>query len=157
MRWKRILGLVMAGLASLVSGRAEAGYLLTVNNAGSQTSTVSGVTTESFDSIKTGEYTSLNTAVGTLSSPGMAVVSANQYGGAGGSGNYFAIGAESGQNSATLTLNGPQAYFGFWWSAADALNQVEFLSGGQVVADFSPASLLGSTYPGYAGNPNGGC
>jgi hypothetical protein len=146
---------VVVGLSTLGGGRAEAGLILTANAAGSEASTVSGVTTENFDSLKAGRYTSLTTAVGTLSSPGLEVVSANQYGGAGGGGNYFAIGAESGQTSATLTLNGPQAYFGFWWSAADPMNQVELLSGGKVVASFDPASALGALGSAYYGNSSG--
>jgi hypothetical protein len=148
--------MVVLGLSSLGGGPVEAGFVLTANAAGSQASTVAGVTTETFNSFKTGESTTLATAVGNLNSPGMAIVSENQYGGAGGSGNYFAIGAESGQDSATLTLNGPQAYFGFWWSAADGLNQIEFLSGGNVVATFNSASALGSLNSAYLGNPNGG-
>ncbi len=149
-------GVLMVGLSACGGGRAEAGFVLTANAAGSQASTVSGVTTETFDSFQAGRYTTLSTAVGTLTSPGLEVVSANQYGGAGGNGKYFAIGAQSGQTSATLTLNGPQAYFGFWWSAADPLNQIAFLSAGNLVASFDPTSALGALPSDYFGNPNGG-
>ena len=149
-------GAVIVGLAAFAGGRAEAGFLLTANAAGSQASTVSGVTTETFDSFKAGRYTTLTTAVGTLSSPGLAVLAHDQFGGGGGVGNYFSVGSQSGQTSATLTLNGPQAYFGLWWSAADPLNQLEFLSGGKVVADIEAASLIGPSSSPYNGNPNGG-
>ena len=147
---------VMISLAASGGGRVEAGLVLTANAAGSESSTVSGVTTESFNSTGAGVYTSLATTVGTLSSPGLDIVSANQYGGAGGTGNYFAIGAEGGQTSAILTLNAPQAYFGIWWSAADALNQIEFLSGGQVVGTFNSTAALGSLSSAYFSNPSGG-
>ena len=147
---------MMIGLAGLACDRADAGFVLTANAAGSQSSTVDGVTTECFNEFKPGAYTTLKTAVGTLSSPGMEVVEKDQYGGAGGSGNYLAIGAQSGQTSATLTLNGSDAYFGFWWSAADPLNSIEFLSKGTVVAEFDSASTLGSLGSSYLGNPNGG-
>jgi hypothetical protein len=149
-------GAVVVGLSTLGGGRAEAGFVLTANAAGSEASTVSGVTTERFDSFKEGRYTSLTTAVGTLSSPGLEVVEADEHGGPGGRGNYFSVGAQSGQTSATLTLRGPQAYFGFWWSAADPLNRIEFLSGGREVASFDPSSALGSLGTAYYGNPDGG-
>ena len=151
-------GMILAGLCAFGSGpgRAQAGYELTANAAGSQSSTVSGVTTETFDSIKAGNYTSLTTAVGTLCSPGLQIAAENQYGGAGGTGHYLAIGAESGQDLAVLTLNGPQAYFGFWWSAADVNNTIGFLSHGQVVAVFDPSTALAALGSAYYGNPNGG-
>lgn len=147
---------VLVGFLSFGLARAEAGFVLTANSAGSESSTVSGVTTETFDSFRAGDYTKLTTAVGTLASPGLAIVANNEYGGAGSSGNYFAIGAESSQTSATLTLNGPQAYFGIWWSAADPLNQIELLSGGQVVADFTSASAFDQLGSAYLGNPTTG-
>jgi len=149
-------GVVLAGLWSLGGVQAEAGFVLTANAAGSQASTVAGVTTESFDSFKAGGYTTLTTAIGTLASPGLEIVSNNQYGGAGGTGNYVAIGAESGQDSSTLTLNSPQAYFGLWGSAADSLNEVEFLSGGHVLASFTAASAFSSLGSAYGGNFNNG-
>ncbi len=52
-----------------------------------QSSTVPGVITETFDSFANGQYSSLSTAVGTLSSAGeFAIVNADLYGGAAGPG-----------------------------------------------------------------------
>lgn len=136
-------------------GMARAGFVLTANAAGSQSSTVANVTTENFDSFKAGRYQTLTTAVGTLTSPNMQIVSSDQYGGAGGQGNYFSIGAQSGATSATLLLNGAQAYFGFWWSAADHENKITFLSHGSVVAGFDASTAIGSLGSSYLGNPNG--
>ena len=159
--WKRtakatLLGL---GLMSAASNQADAGLILSAEAAGVQASTVSGVTTESFNEYTAGKYTSLSgvaTPVGTLSSPGVAIQAADQYGGAGGSGNYFAIGSESGTTSATLALNGAQAYFGFWWSAADANNSIDFYSAGKYLGSFSAAAAMAALGSAYNGNPNSG-
>jgi hypothetical protein len=59
-----IWSVAILGLTSLGYGRAEAGFVLTANSAGSQSSTVT------FDSFTTGKYTVLATTVGPLSSPG---------------------------------------------------------------------------------------
>jgi hypothetical protein len=140
---------------TFASSRARAGYILTREAPGVQTSQVAGVVTESFDSFTSASsYTTLNTAVGTFTAPGLAVVAANQYGGAGGSGKFIGIGNWSGTTEATLTLDGAQAYFGFWWSAADPLNKIEFYSGATLVAFFDPVTALGDlTNPAYFGNP----
>jgi hypothetical protein len=146
-------GLLVLGLAAFACDRADAGYVLTVNAAGSQSSTVSGATTETFNGFQTGVYTSLTTAVGTVTSAGETIELANQYGGAGGTGNYFVIGGQSSQTTAVLTLNGAAEYFGFWWSAADPYNTIEFLSKGSVVAEFNAATAFATLGSTYAGNP----
>ncbi len=158
---KRSAMAAVLGLAA-VAGPAEAGLVLSVEAPGVQASTVSGVTTETFNFNNTGNYTSLNTRVGTLTSPGLAIDAANQYGGAatatltGGSNNYFAIGAESGQTTASLALNGPQSYFGFWWSAADPLNGVQLYSKGNLLATLNTNVALAALNSSYLGNPNSG-
>ncbi len=157
--WKRTAQATMLGLGLLgtAGNRAEADLIVSYEAAGVQASTVSGVTTENFDEAPAGKYSNLNgvsSAIGTFTSPGIAIVAANVYGGAGGSGNYFAIGAESGTTSATLTFNGAESYFGFWWSAADANNGVDFYSGGKLLGSFSAATALASLSSAYNGNPN---
>jgi hypothetical protein len=136
------------------SATAKAGYVLTAEAAGVQSSQVSGVITERFSSIYAGKYSSITTAVGTIISPSIAIVAADSYGGAGGVGRYAAIGAQSGSLTATLTMTSAQTYFGFWWSAADSQNQIEFLSQGQVVATFNASTVLGALGHSYDGNPN---
>ncbi|WP_435018886.1 PEP-CTERM sorting domain-containing protein [Tundrisphaera sp. TA3] len=146
---------VILGFGSiLAASEARAGFVVTAEAAGVQNSQLSGVVTESFDKIATGKYTSLTTAVGTITSPGLSVIAADAYGGAGGSGRYAAIGAQSGTLTATLTLLNPQSYFGFWWSAADPNNLIDFLSQGKVVASFDPSKALGSLGNSYFRNPN---
>lgn len=51
------------------------------------------------------------------------------------------LGIYSGE-STTVTLNNPVAYFGFYFSAGDAGNIVELLSGGQVILTFKTADLI---------------
>ena len=107
-------------LATRGESSAHAGIVMTNEAPGAQTSTVAGVITETFNSFGTGQYSSLQTAVGSLSTSGsLAIVSADIYGGAGGTGNYFALGAQSGSAlPVTLTFKGSESYFGLWWSAA---------------------------------------
>jgi hypothetical protein len=137
---------------------AQAGLVMTVDAPGVQSSTVAGVTNESFNSFGTGQYSTLQTAVGTLSTSGsLAIVPADIYGGAGGTGNYFALGAQSGSaDPVTLTFRGPESYFGIWWSAADANNTVTFYSGSSALMTYNSASAFGFATPGdaYYGNPN---
>lgn len=159
--WKRTAQATMLGLGLLgaAANRADAALILSYEAAGVQASTVAGVTTEMFNptgsgAIAAGRYASLNTAVGTISSPGASVLVANVYGGAGGSGNYFAVGAQSGTLSATLTLNGAESYFGFWWSAADRNNMVDFYSGGQLLGSLSTATAINALGSAFNGNPN---
>ena len=146
--------MAVLGCSALGQGRAEAAYSLTPEGAGVQSSAVSPVTTETFTSFTAGVYTTLNTAVGTVTSDGAAIVVHNQYGGAGGTGNYFSVGAQSGHTTATLALNGPQSYFGFWWSAADAENSIAFISNGVQVASYTTATAFAGLGPLYNGNPN---
>jgi hypothetical protein len=150
-----------AAVMVLAAGDAEAGLVLTAEAPKVQFTTVTGVTTETFDELAPGRYSPtdsspLRTTVGTLFSPGLQIVSADAYGGANGT-NYLAIGAQSGQTTATLTFAAPQAFFGFWWSAADPLNSVEFYSGSTLLGSFdSAAALQDITASAYYGNPNYG-
>ncbi len=151
-----LLGL---GLMGLASSQADAGVIVSYEAAGVQASTMSGVVTETFDELKPGSYSSIKTLGGTLSGlPSFEVVKADQYGGAGGMGNYFAVGAQSGTTAASLDfkLNDRQTYFGFWWSAIDPNNSVQLLSGGNVVETLTAATLDNSLSSAYNGNPNSG-
>ena len=155
----KVAGLGLALVASATANRADAGLILSYEAAKVQASTVAGVTTETFDSYSPGTYANISgamSAVGQFTSPGIAIRSADLYGGAGGTGKYLAIGSESGTTTATLALNGAQAYFGFWWSAADSNNSLSFYSGGQLLGAFSASTALASLSSAYNGNPNGG-
>lgn len=149
---------VLVGLALVaIPASARGGVIVTLDAPGVQASQVSRATTETFDGVTDGTYTSLNTSVGTLSGA-FTIDPANIYGGyfggAGGDGSYIVIGPYA---SATVTFNHAEPYFGLWWSAADPSNQIELLSNGSVVATFDSASALaGATDSAYYGNPNDG-
>lgn len=101
-------------------------------------------------------------------SSGITIDKADQYGGAGGTGYYPEVFASTnnGKGSYTLTLtvsgNIPGVnYFGLWFSALDAGNQLQFLENGVVVFTFTPAdfiSLVGACTGSnaFCGNPNSG-
>lgn len=157
--------MVVSTLVTFGAGTAaEADLIVSVEAPGVQSSSVSGVTTETFDGFKAGIYSSLVTSVGTVTSmsPGnFVIIPADRYGGAGGTGNYFAVGAQAGsaQPARLLTLGGPQSYFGFWYSAADINNQVSFFSGNQLVGTFNTPLVLAALAKlpdgnKYFGNPN---
>ena len=129
---------------------------LSVETAGVETTSVSPVTTETFNSIATGLYSTLNTSVGVLSTSGTAaIVVADVFGGAGGTGNYFAVGAQSGSSDpVTLTFASPQSYFGFWWSAGDVNNTFQLVNGTTVLATYTTATAFARLGAPYFGNPS---
>ena len=163
--------------AAFLSANAFANTIVAyVEAPGFQASSLSGITTTDFNSLSTGNYsTPLTTAIGVYqasSSDQFRVIGADNYGGAGGIGNYFAIGSESGfTGPLVLDLNSDANYFGFWWSAGDANNTISFLENGVLYATFDTADIVGllpnspsgtvtaingSTYntQNYYGNPN---
>ena len=93
---------------------------------------------------------------------GLQIVSADSYGGAGGSGYYPELFASGGSYTLSLSVSGniPGVnYFGLWFSALDAGNQLQFYDGNTLVYTFGPAqfmSLVGacSGSNAFCGNPN---
>ncbi|MBS0262900.1 MAG: PEP-CTERM sorting domain-containing protein [Planctomycetes bacterium] len=145
-------------------GQVQAGIIVTVDPAGVQSSQLPQVRTETFDQFANGtSYTSLSTAVGNLVAADgdkFAVVNADQYGGAGGTGKFLAIGAQTGyfatSEVVTLNLPGAQTSLGLWWSAADRGNEVQLYSNNQLLGTYTTSSLFGSAGSSYYGNPNSG-
>jgi hypothetical protein len=92
---------------------------------------------------------------------GVEIQNADQYGGAGGSGQYIATGHSG---SYTLNLSSSVDYFGLWFSALDQGNELSFYENGKLVFTFTPsdyAQLVGvcpttAASPNYCGNPNSG-
>lgn len=162
------IGAMIALWVANAGSTCRAGIVYTIDAAGVQASTVAGVTTEAFNSTSQGDYSTLGTAVGTLTSANsghFAIVPASSgaygaYGGAGGTGNFFALGNESGSyQPVTLSLSGPESYFGLWWSAADSQNSLALFSGSRLVTTVTTSDLMslinGSGDSGaYYGNPN---
>jgi hypothetical protein len=99
------------------------------------------------------------TITGTFSGNGPVITTANEYGGAGGTGNFADV---SDGKSYTLTLgvtgNVPGVnYFGLWFSALDNGNDLKFYDGSTLVLDFTPAlyqQLVGACPNAFCGNPN---
>lgn len=88
-----------------------------------------------------------------------AILSADAYGGAGGSKFISTTGLGG---SYTLALNKPVNYFGLWLSALDSGNDLSFYNNNTLVGSFTPAALIGlvgacpSKSNLYCGNPNSG-
>lgn len=167
------LGLAAVGAAD--ARAAPAPILVTYENAGVLNTSVpfdyGGV--ETFNQIKTG-VRSFTTNFGTGAMPGEVAVTgrytnvevrnADQYGGAGGAGaNRYAVTFSTAGYTLDLdaTLNGkpvPLTYFGYWLSALDGNNRVEFLLGNGTTYLFKPADVIAALGPCngknlFCGNP----
>lgn len=158
--------LTVLGLALMASAPAVADtFKITYENPNVQNTTVAfdidGV--ENFDSRATGSGTNFTTDFGTggaisATYSSVQINSADQYGGAGGTGNYAVA---FGPTPYTLTLVAdPQLvpeginYFGYWLSALDAGNSVSFYKGATLLTTLSAAGVLAATSskPAYFGN-----
>ncbi len=126
------------------------------------TATFSTVGVETFDTLSAGSYSSIsatfgNTGItGVYTGPkGVQINPADQYGGAGGTGNY-AVAFNA--NPYTLTLNTQVNYFGYWLSALDSGNVVTFYNNGVQVGQATPdqVSAVTKLNSAYYGNPNSG-
>ncbi|QEH32664.1 hypothetical protein OJF2_11430 [Aquisphaera giovannonii] len=141
-------GVLALSLAAFAPA-ADAGLVVSVEAPGVQATSVAGAVTETFDSFSSGGYQTLNTALGTVTTTptgNFAAIEASPVGGAGGSGNFFVLGYQSGSaEPATLTLSQPQSYFGFWWSAADGSNEIAFYSNGQWLGSFRVFATAGTS------------
>ena len=139
---------------------AQAAFNISVEAPGvlNSTATFDTYGIETFDSNTTGSNQTFSPAfsgtgiTGTFS--GVNVVAANQYGGAGGTGNYVSPGSS---NSFSMTLDSNVTYFGLWISALDGTNDLTFFNGGTLVKTFTPSDLLAlvSGNHAYYGNPSG--
>ena len=110
----------------------------------SQTTIYSNTTVETFNSLVAGNRTTdYNSAIGIyhLSPTNPFNIQAdNQYGS--GTGNYVALGAQSGTSAPfTLTLTSPATYFGLSWNAGDNKNGLAFYSGNILVGQFISSSI----------------
>lgn len=160
---------LLAGAVALTAfaGVAHAGdnFHVTIENPGvkKSTATFDSVGVETFDSTALGGNRSFTTDFGTGgiitgSYTGVDVLAADQYGGAGGVGNYAST-QSTGGYSLDLTTTDPAGinYFGFWLSALDGGNTLTFSKAGTTVFTFSPTDVLAlvGSMPAYFGNPDG--
>jgi hypothetical protein len=152
----------IAGLVFLAAQGCAASIIVTyASTAGQQATTAQNANTYTFNSLSTG-LTSNVTWTGIGSFNKVWTQPADQYGGAGGTGQYAAVGSDSESVSllsTTLTLTTPQSYVGVWISALDQENQLTLYSGSTQLASFNVGILenaIGSctgSNP-YCGNPN---
>lgn len=121
------------------------------------TSSLSGTSLYDFNSLSTGLTKNADwKGVGTFDQ--LYVIPANQYGGAPSveqpkGSNYSVQGIGTPVKATTLTLNTPSSYFGFYWSAGDSSNMLQFYKGNNLVAEFTTKSLLSNLPGDYYGNP----
>lgn len=121
--------------------------------------TPSVITTyENFNGAFTGTTTFNGSGIIGTYSGDYAILSADEYGGAGGTGSFISTTTPGGTpGSYTLTLNKQVDYFGLWFSALDSGNDLYFYNGSTLVYSFLPAdyaTLVGPCPGPYCGNPN---
>jgi hypothetical protein len=171
--------LIVGGVGGNAQNAASAPFVVSFEGeaAGVQNTTATFSTggVETFDNLPVHSYPqSFTTHFGTSgagstitgtyaagSGNGIQINSADQYGGAGGNGNY-AVAFQNTPYSLTLTSNihGGVNYFGYWLSALDRGNFVTFYGGGgQKLFTFDPTDVINavqhSANPSlYHGNPN---
>lgn len=154
-------------LAAAVSmaGAAQADtFHVTIEAPGVQQSTAafSSKGVETFDAVGQGGGRSFTTDFGTSgvisgSYSGVDVLAADQYGGAGGGGNFASTSGVAGF-SLNLSTSDPDGinYFGFWLSALDSGNTLTFSRAGTTLFTFTPVDVLALVggAPAYFGNPD---
>ncbi|MEO6281070.1 PEP-CTERM sorting domain-containing protein [Roseateles sp.] len=153
----------LAGLVALMAGQGAHADSFTqtyelpgLKNTTTTFSGGSGVETFDSRSTGTGGFVSTfggSTITGTYSAP-VRIDPANQYGSANGVGNHAVTSSSTGYS---ITLAAPVNYFGYWLSALDTGNVVEFYSGATKVGSLGAAAVLASIgdNASYFGNPNG--
>ncbi len=117
---------------------------------------------EGFDSLKRGKARSFTTDFGTGGRitgrySGADIVKANRYGGAEGSGQHVETFSATGFTVELATDGVPGVnYFGFWLSALDRGNQLEFWRGSERIFSFGPQQfidLVAGCPSAFCGNP----
>jgi hypothetical protein len=138
------------GVASLLAVPATAAVTVTFENPGVQNSTAGFdfVGIETFEGTSTGSGKTLPTTFGGSEISGtytnLRVDGANRFGSAGGVGNHAVAKGGSDGYELTLTTARPEGitYFGYWLSALDAGNVLEFYSGATKIYTFTPEDVL---------------
>jgi hypothetical protein len=138
------------GAVSLLAVPATAAVTVTFENATVQNSTAGFdfVGVETFEGTSTGSGKTLITSFGGSEISGtytnLRVDNANQYGSAGGVGKHAVAQGGSAGYELTLTTARPEGitYFGYWLSALDAGNVLEFYSGATKIYTFTPENVI---------------
>lgn len=141
-------------LAAVTLSTAQAAIIFTPEAAGVQQTSVVGVLTETFNVLPTTDLGNYSSIIGNYST-GARIISPDAFGGANQS-NYAAIGNQSNTNTYSISFRAQQSFFGLYWQAADALNQIEFFNGANLVGTFTSGEVFGGLSQAYNGNPNTG-
>ncbi|MCO4094250.1 MAG: hypothetical protein HEQ37_10350 [Acidovorax sp.] len=162
--------LLLGAAALFASNSVSAQSLgLFLSPPGEQNTTRAGATVEGFSGTAGAIGATGNFAVGAWSgaTAGVNRAAANSFGGAGGTGSYLGL---SNGSQVSVTLTGDRKYVGFWWSAGNTGNTIEFYDDtNNLLATFTTNSLTtllsgggnitainGNQYAkaAYFGNPN---
>ena len=155
------LAVLLTALA-LLSGIARAdSFSISYLNAGTQSASASTfVETFNNSTVTNGMLTSTfgNSGITGTYSGMFQLLSADSYGGANGTGKYIA--PKGSGSSYTLSLGSNINYFGLWFSALDAGNELDFYDGTSLVYSFTPQQFISAVgacpKSAYCGNPNNG-
>lgn len=127
----------------------------TAEGVGAFNSTLSGTKVQTFDSLLGHNTNVAWEGVGTFSE--LNVIQADQYGGAPSkespNGTPYAVEGIGKVSETVLKLDQATSYFGLYWSAGDAANNMKFYSNGELVADFTTKNLMNLLPKTYYGNP----
>ncbi|MDX6765981.1 MAG: hypothetical protein SFU85_04240 [Candidatus Methylacidiphilales bacterium] len=153
----QVCTLIVACLLSMTTFASAQNTIVTVTENPSATSTsLIGTNIFTFNNLPIGlNYNVSWDGVGKFDQ--LNVIKANQYGGAPDAanpgGSPYAVQGIGSIKTTTFTLNVPNSYFGLWWSAGDASNQLSFYKNNTLVAQYTTASLLSGLDRSYFGNP----
>ena len=158
--------LIGAAVAALLAAPASAGWFVNYENAGVQ-NTTAGFTTsgvETFEGQTVASAANFVTDFGTggaiiATYSGGRIDNANQYGSAQGSGKHVVTFSNMAPIDINFTTTLPEGltYFGYWLSALDGGNRLEFYNGATLLASVTPGSVtgdIGACPTSYCGNPN---
>jgi hypothetical protein len=160
--------LLAAATGMLLAAPASAAYNINFEAPGVQ-NTTAGFTTsgvETFQGQTVGSAASFVTDFGTggqivATYSGGRIDNANQYGSAGGTGEHIVTFSDMSQITIDFTTTLPEGltYFGYWLSALNAGNMLEFYNGASLVASLDAGSIKSlidakSDAAAYYGNPN---
>ncbi|WP_448582463.1 Npun_F0296 family exosortase-dependent surface protein [Thermaurantiacus sp.] len=156
--------LISAAAAFALAAPAGAVVIITYEAPGVQntTATFDFVGVETFDSRPTGTGLSFTTDFGGSEITGeyrnVQINDVDVFGGAGGTGKYAVTFSSTGYEI-LLSTSRPEGvnYFGYWLSALDGGNNVQFYKGADLVYSFTPAAVLAAigSKPAYFCNPTG--
>lgn len=143
---RRRLFLFLVPTAFLLLGRAIAGVDVYVSPPDLESALDSGITgtsTENFESRTVGAFSNFTSSTinGSYSlTAGTASIQANNIYGGFEEGKQLAVNPQTGR--ITLTLDAPVRYFGFYFTAGDAANNIDLYNGPTLMLSFSTGTLI---------------